>query len=267
MTLHYEVFDSPQADAPSVLLSSGLGGAGAYWKPQLPALRAAGYRVIVYDQRGTGRSPALLPADYSIAQMADDALSVLQATDTGACHFVGHALGGLVGLQLALCAPTRVASLALVNAWAAPNTHSARCFDARLALLEQGGAQAYVAAQPIFLYPAAWALAHSALVEAEVAHAVAHFQGEGNLRARIAALRAFDVKARLAEVGCPVWVSAAQDDVLVPWLLSEQLEQGIPHAVADYVVSGGHAHNITCADAFNRSLIGFLDRQREPQSA
>lgn len=150
--LHYEVH-GPSDAAATVLLSSGLGGSAGFWQPQLGALMAAGYRVIAYDQRGTGRSPATLPEAYAIADMARDVIEILDATNTARCHFAGHALGGLVGLQLALDAPSRIASLALVNAWSKPNPHSARCFDARLALLGACGPRAYVEAQPIFSTP------------------------------------------------------------------------------------------------------------------
>jgi aminoacrylate hydrolase len=258
--LHREVH-GPSDAAATVLLSSGLGGSASFWQPQLGALVAAGHRVIVYDQRGTGRSPAQLPASYAIEDMAQDVRAILDATETDSCHFVGHALGGLVGLQLALSDPHRVNSLTLVNAWAAPNPHSARCFEARLALLDAVGPAAYVAAQPIFLYPAPWALEHAELVDAEVAHALAHFPGADNMRARIAALRAFDVASRLAEVRCPVLVSAALDDVLVPWTQSRLLAQALPFASVDYMPHGGHAHNITAAEAFNRTLLAFLSRQ------
>ena len=261
MSLHYEILGPRHADAPSVLMSSGLGGSANYWKPQLGALREAGLRVIVYDQRGTGRSPAQLSAGYAIADMADDVRTILDASGTPACHFIGHALGGLVGLQLALDAPQRIASLTLVNAWAAPNAHSARCFDARLALLDACGPAAYVAAQPIFLYPAAWALDNAALVDAEVAQALAHFPGADNLRARIGALRAFDVEHRLVDVRCPVLVCAALDDVLVPWTQSRQLAQRLPAAAVEYTPHGGHAHNVTAAASFNRTLIEFLTRR------
>ncbi|RYY70375.1 MAG: alpha/beta fold hydrolase, partial [Comamonadaceae bacterium] len=69
MALYHEVH-GPADAAGTVLLSSGLGGSAAFWKPQIPALADAGYRVVAYDQRGTGRSPGTLPADYSIAHMA-----------------------------------------------------------------------------------------------------------------------------------------------------------------------------------------------------
>jgi aminoacrylate hydrolase len=244
--------------APTVLLSSGLGGAAAFWRPQLAALLDAGFRVVTYDHRGTGRSPDTLPDAYTIAHMAADVVEVLEASGTASCHFVGHALGGLVGLQLALDVPSRVESLVLVNAWSRPNPHSARCFDARLALLAAGGPRAYVEAQPIFLYPAAWCMAHAEQVQAEVEHAVAHFPGEGVMRARIGALRAFDVDVRLGEVRVPVLVAAATDDTLVPWTCSLRLSDGLPDATFRRVPHGGHSHTVTEATVFNGQMLAFL---------
>jgi aminoacrylate hydrolase len=261
MPLYYELHGPAEGDA--VLLSSGLGGSAGFWQPQLGALIEAGHRVIAYDQRGTGRSPADLQAGYAITDMARDVIEILDATSTPRCHLVGHALGGLVGLQLALDAPSRVASLALINAWARPNPHSARCFDARLALLGACGSRAYVEAQPIFLYPAAWCAANAQRVAEEVEHALAHFPGEANMRARIAALRAFDVDARLAQITVPVLVAAATDDVLVPWTCSQRLADGLPNATLERMLHGGHAHSVTEATLFNRSLLAFLARVNE----
>ena len=59
----------PYADAPVVVLISGLGGSGSYWLPQLAVLEQE-YQVVCYDQRGTGNNPDTLAEDYSIAQMA-----------------------------------------------------------------------------------------------------------------------------------------------------------------------------------------------------
>jgi len=262
-SLHYEVHGPSDAPA-TVLLSSGLGGSAGFWQPQLGALIAAGHRVIAYDQRGTGRSPGALPAAYAIEDMAQDVLEILDATRTAQCHFAGHALGGLVGLQLALDAPSRVASLVLINAWSKPNPHSARCFDARLALLGAVGPRAYVEAQPIFLYPAAWCAAHTKRVADEVDHALLHFPGEANMRARIAALRAFDADARLADIAVPTLVAAAKDDVLVPWTCSQRLADGLPNATLNLMGHGGHAHSVTEADAFNSTLLAFLSRVDAP---
>ncbi|WP_043113973.1 alpha/beta fold hydrolase, partial [Pseudacidovorax intermedius] len=56
MALYHEVHGEGRTGAPSVLLSSGLGGSAGFWRPQIPALVEAGWRVVAYDQRGTGRS-------------------------------------------------------------------------------------------------------------------------------------------------------------------------------------------------------------------
>jgi aminoacrylate hydrolase len=256
MDLYTEVHGPANGEA--VLLSSGLGGSAGYWSLQIPTLVEAGYKVIAYDQHGTGRSMAALPSDYYIEDMARDVKRILDATQTRRCHFVGHALGGLVGLQLALDFPERVSSLSLINAWSEPNPHSARCFDVRLTLLDESGPRAYVEAQPIFLYPASWCAANADRVQAEVEHALAHFPGAATMRARIAALRRFNVTRRLSNINVPTLISVAKDDVLVPWTCSQTLRDNISNTLWHSVSQGAHAHNITAVDEFNQALLSFL---------
>jgi aminoacrylate hydrolase len=244
----------------TVLLSSGLGGAAAYWAPQLPALQAR-FRVITYDHAGTGRNACPLPDDgYSIAAMADDVLHILDQAGTEACHFVGHALGGLVGLHLAIHAPERLRSLTVVNGWAKVDAHTRRCFEARLTLLQHAGVAAYVRAQPIFLYPATWLAANEARVAAEDAHGIAGFQGEDTLRKRVGALLQFDASGSLATISVPTLVVAARDDVLVPATQSECLAAAIPGSSLHELEWGGHAINVTDPTGFNAALATFLNQ-------
>ncbi len=261
MTAAFDVHAGPRPDAKTVLLSSGLGGTAGYWAPQLDALEQR-YRVVTYDQGGTGRTGSVLPPDHSIAAMADEALAVLDASGTAAAHFVGHALGGLVGLALAKRQPDRLRSLTVVNGWATANAHTRRCFEMRLLLLQHEGPQAYVRAQPIFLYPADWLAQHEARVAQEEAHGLAGFQGADNLRARIGALLAFDARPWLASLALPTLIVAARDDVLVPSTMSEALAGGIPGAQLHVAPWGGHALNVTEPAAFNTLLLDFLSCQK-----
>lgn len=253
----FDVEDGPRDGAQTVLLSSGLGGTAGYWTPQLGAL-GKHFRLVTYDQAGTGRDRHELPANYSIAAMADDALAALDASKTEAAHFVGHALGGLVGLELARRHPGRLNSLTIINGWAAAHAHTKRCFEMRLALLKHEGPQAYVRAQPIFLYPADWLVRNAARMRAEETHGLAGFQGDNNLRARIAALLAFDARKDLAALKLPVLIVAARDDILVPSAMSEELARAIGGARLHIAPWGGHAINVTDPAAFNSVLLDFL---------
>ncbi|NWP00959.1 alpha/beta fold hydrolase, partial [Escherichia coli] len=90
-----------------------------------------------------------------------DALGIEKAS------ILGHAIGGMGGLHLALDAPERVDRLVVVNGWGRLDPYTARCFDARLALLRAYGPREYVHAQPIFLFPPQWTSEHHVQLEEE----------------------------------------------------------------------------------------------------
>jgi pimeloyl-ACP methyl ester carboxylesterase len=92
---------------PLVLLHPGVGDS-AVWDPVLPLL-APGHRVIRYDARGHGRSPAP-EAPYS---QLEDLAAVLDRFRVGRAVLVGSSMGGATALGMALAAPERVAGLAL----------------------------------------------------------------------------------------------------------------------------------------------------------
>lgn len=255
--MHVDIHGRGDTDAPVLILSSGLGGSGSYWAAQLPAL-VPHFRVITYDHRGTGRTGGTVPENGGITAMADDVLTIADRLGVQRFSLMGHALGGLIGLDLALRTPDRLEKLVLINAWSKADPHSGRCFDVRLELLEKSGVPMFVKAQPLFLYPAIWMAENADRLEAEEAHAIAHFQGADNIRRRIAALRAFDVDDRLAAIPHPCLVIATKDDLLVPYSRSLRLADGLPNAQLHLTDFGGHAVNVVDPDGFNATAAGFL---------
>jgi aminoacrylate hydrolase len=249
-----------------VLMSAGLGGVGSYWMPQLDALRKD-HCVLLYDHRGTGRSDWTLRtsntvASYSVEEMGNDMAIVLMKLGVERAHVVGHAAGGVAGLELARSHPDRVRSLTVVNGWAVADRHFKRCFDIRLAIYEAGGSAAYLRAQPLFLFPASWISDHlSELDEHATLHAPS-FQSESVLRARIDALRSFDFTSRLSDIHCPVLLISTKDDMLVPSYCSEVLLSGLSSATLVEMPWGGHAVNVTAPHEFNRRLLAFFAIQQ-----
>ena len=130
--LCYQTVGDP-ADEPLLLLM-GLGGSMTWWDDGLcSALAAAGFFVIRYDQRDTGRSTwvegprspgirTLLQAvvglgedpPYALGDLADDAVGLLDHLEVDAAHLLGVSMGGMVAQTLAIAAPDRVRTLTSV---------------------------------------------------------------------------------------------------------------------------------------------------------
>jgi aminoacrylate hydrolase len=255
--VYHEIHGRTDPGAPTVLLSSGLGGAAHYWAAQIPSL-AQHFRVIAYDQTGTGRSPGTLKSNYAIADMAAEVAALLDELGVEKTHFIGHALGGLVGLQLAVDRPALLDRLVLVNAWAKTHPHTLRCFAARKALLLNTGPEAYVQAQPLFLYPAAWLADRQDWLAEQDAAGVAHFPPAETVLRRIAAIETFDLMAQLPAIAAATLVIATRDDVLVPCSCSIALADQLSQVRLELLDQGGHACNITDPATFDTMVTAFL---------
>lgn len=128
LQIAYEEFG--ERSDPSVLLVMGLGSQMLAWPDEFcAALAATGRHVVRFDNRDVGLSTHLahLPAPsplatllpgrapgYTVADMADDALELMDALDLSDAHVVGVSMGGFIAQTMALLAPERVRSLTLM---------------------------------------------------------------------------------------------------------------------------------------------------------
>lgn len=125
----YESIPPADAEKGVVLLNIALGASSLYWPPEfLRALSGAGYRVVRYDQRGTGAS-SWMPEwsrqhPYSLIDMAADAIAVLDELGIDRAHVVGLSLGGFIAQEIAIAYPARVQSLTLMSTSADPTDTS-----------------------------------------------------------------------------------------------------------------------------------------------
>jgi pimeloyl-ACP methyl ester carboxylesterase len=103
-------------EGPVVLLAHGFPELAYSWRHQLPALAAAGYRVVAPDQRGYGRSsrPEAIE-DYDIHHLVGDLVGVLDELEADQAVVVGHDWGSMVASHMALLHPERVRGLVNVS--------------------------------------------------------------------------------------------------------------------------------------------------------
>jgi pimeloyl-ACP methyl ester carboxylesterase len=100
--------------APCLLLVMAAYWQGRAWPTSFcERLASAGFRVIRYDHRDTGKSSVVdfSKSPYTLADLADDALAILDAYDVRQAHILGASMGGMVAQELALREPSRLQSL------------------------------------------------------------------------------------------------------------------------------------------------------------
>ncbi len=109
--LCYDMFGDPEL--PPVLLIMGLGFQLIHWPEDFcRQLAAEGFRVVRFDNRDAGRSTHLPGRRYTLEDMADDAVGLLDALGVESAHVAGASLGGMIGQTIAIRHPDRVRSLA-----------------------------------------------------------------------------------------------------------------------------------------------------------
>lgn len=99
----------------TVLLLHGKNFSGSYFAQTATALREAGYRVIIPDQIGFGKSTKPVQYAYSFHQLARNTRDLLASLGVKRVHVLGHSMGGMIATRFALSFPETVVSLTLLN--------------------------------------------------------------------------------------------------------------------------------------------------------
>ncbi len=249
--IYYEVHGS----GPPLLLAAGLGGAGTYWSEQVEPFARA-HTVVVYDQRGTGRSTHV-PV-RSIEDLADDTLALLEALRIDRVHYVGHSTGAAIGQSLALDHPGRLASLVLYATVHRSDPFRQRMWQMRKDVLARLGPKAYAQLTSLVLYPPAWIAANDARLAEEENVAERMLSKPEVMASRIDAILAHDRAEELPTIRAPTLVLCARDDLMTPAYFSEDIARRIPGSHLVVLDGGGHACAKTRPEEFNRHVLGFI---------
>jgi pimeloyl-ACP methyl ester carboxylesterase len=103
------------ANGKTVVLLHGKNFNGAYWKQTIDALTADGYRVVVPDQIGFGKSSKPVNYQFTFHQLAQNTKAVLDSLKIDKVCLLGHSMGGMLATRFALMYPERVEKLILEN--------------------------------------------------------------------------------------------------------------------------------------------------------
>ncbi len=254
--LHYR--ESGRRSGPPVLMIQGLGADKHLWDVQRLAL-APWYRTIALDNRGAGRSDKPYGA-YSLEQMAEDAIAVLDEVGVEQAHVIGASMGGVITQIIGLKHPERVRSLTL--ACTACHHHAWRrellAEWAEVAQTRGMGAMTAEAARWVIgprsfrrLAPAIGWMGPLAL--SRPPHA---FVGQ------VAGILSIDdhLADQLSEIVAPTLVMVGNQDILTPRGDAEEIADRIPGAELVVISGAAHGFMIEHGTTFNRILLDFLGR-------
>jgi pimeloyl-ACP methyl ester carboxylesterase len=242
-----------------LLLIAGFACDLTIWSKGVSSL-ASSYRVILFDNRGVGRSSAP-DSPYTISEMAEDAAALLNAIGVPQAHVAGHSMGGQIALELALAHPEKVRSLMLLASCARPDARNQAIIESWGDLPRQVDPATAARLSLPWIYTTRFYAIPGAIQQVidlivanpfpPPAHGIYH---------QSRAISRFDATGRLNRIHCPTLVLVGQEDVLLPVAFSEQLAREIPGAQL-VVLEDGHGFVIESAEAVAEAMQEFLSGQ------
>jgi len=240
---------APAASNPLLVLLPSLGTTTALWDGVTDAFRAdertAGLRVLRIDLPGHGASPAA-SEPFTIAELADAVLAVVDEAGGGAFHVAGVSLGGAVALELAFARPDRVRSLVVSCSGARIGT--ADGWLERAAAVRGSGTAALVTGSTSRWFVPGFLERDAGGAGARALAALVDVDDESYARCT-EALAGFDRTADLAALSMPVLAVSGELDAVTAPASMQALADAIPGA-----------RHVSLADA---SHLAVLERPRQ----
>ena len=247
------VTEAGSPDSPPVLFSNSLGTTHRMWDAVVAELSAE-FRCIRYDTRGHGLSRHG-GGGFEIADLADDAVAILDNLGVETVHFAGLSLGGMTGQSLALRHPERLRSLTLMATSAFMPTREA--WNDRAALVRREGTGAIIDATlqrwftPGFVGAGAPALART--------------KGEfvatdrDGYAACCEAIGAMDMRQEIHRITAPTAIIAGQEDPATPVVMMEQIAAAIPGSRLHVLPDAAHLLAVEQPEMTTRLLRSFIE--------
>jgi 3-oxoadipate enol-lactonase len=249
---HPLYFEDTGGSGPPVVFSHGFLMDHTMFQPQVEALRDT-YRVITWDERGFGATPATEPFTYW--DSADDVLALLTHLGIERAVLGGMSQGGFLSLRAAIRAPERVKALVLIDTQAGTEDPAAlpgfEGMNAEWKANGPGAVQDGIAA--LILGPdvdpapwyAKWAAAPRDVLELP-------FQ---------CLIGRDDITDRLGEISCPAIIFHGDVDEAIPMARAEVLHAGLSGCDELVVVKGAaHAANLSHPEQVDGPLRAFLQQ-------
>lgn len=255
---------TPAGQNELLVLLPSLGTTMALWDGTVAALRAStpgsSLRILRVDLPGHGSSPAATDP-FTIAELADAVLGVVEEAGGGAFHLAGLSLGGAIALEVALAHPERVKSLALFCTDSKIGT--AEGWEQRAAAVRASGTASLVTGSAERWFAPGFLEQHPLSAAARSLSTLIDIDDESYARCN-EALAAFDRTAALGSLRAPTLVVSGEHDVVTTPGAMQKLTERIPNAYHSTIAGTAHLAALEDPDAAARLLTTHLRASASP---
>lgn len=243
----------------AVLLVMGLGGRAADWGDDFVAKLASRYRVVRFDNRGTGAS-SKPKTTWTTRDMVDDAAHVLDAAGIDRAHVIGISMGGVISQLFALTHPERVDHLVLISTYAGGQKMLPPAPEARDIFAHPGDLprDEVVRDRMRRITGKGFADAHPGRVEELVRLALAQPTPYRTFGAQFQAIVGSPLAERLRDIAAPTLIVHGDCDPLIPIGNGRAIHERMPQARFHALAGCGHLPMWETPDELTRVVLGFL---------
>lgn len=254
--LHYDVYGSGDP----LLMIMGLGASSAQWDPRLVENLAQSFRVITFDNRGTGQSDKP-DIPYSIAMFADDAAGVLEHLDIPTAHIFGVSMGGMIAQEFALRHAPLTHTLTL-GCTTADGSHSVppppESINVLTAPREGVTPEEIIRRFWPLSYTPDYIAGHRDELEAGIARLLKYPTPPFAFQRQLEGTYTLQTWDRLPQIKAPTLVVTGAKDVIFPAKNSELLASRIPGAKLYLIADAGHDFMSQAREEFARVFLPFV---------
>jgi 3-oxoadipate enol-lactonase len=265
INIYYEI----HGEGEPLVLIMGYGGNSGQWFRQVPGLSQE-YRVIIFDNRGTGQSDRP-DISYTMGMMAGDVAGLLGAIGIDAAHVYGVSMGGMIAQHVALNHPEKVLDLVLGCTTCGGEQHSiVPDADAMTLLFDMERMQRLTPEEMIaetmpFLCGQEFIDNNPDVIKQFTEQSMEHITPLHTYTRQAEAIMGHDTYDRLPDIKVPALVITGDADRIVPAENSKIIVSRVPDAKLVILEGKGHGFFIEAAEEANKAIIDFLRRNRMTQ--
>ena len=245
-------------DGEPLLLLPGTGQGARLWALQVPVY-SEGYRCVVLDTRGVGRSD-VPEGGYTTAQMADDAACVLHSLGIDRAHVSGQSMGSAMAQMLALQEPSLVDTLQLHSTWDRPYPHLVRQLRLRQELARRELWDLFAMNSILSLFTPEFANAHSDVLAEREAQLFATPPTARGLVGHYDADLAHNTHGQLGQIKIPTLITYGTLDLATLPAYNQAVHEQISGSEVHVFEGAGHLAFSEFPDEFNAVTLDFLAR-------